>query len=440
MKFTPFLKLALSACFLFTASISLMSQKFAAGGSFSIMVCEDGTPYAYGDYIGGQFDLSSTTDIQAVAAGFSHALLLKQNGSLWACGQRYLGNGSNAASSIPVSTGLNNVNTMSGGAHHSLAVGTDGKVWGWGLNSTGQVGDGTNTERLTPVEVLTQTKQVACGGFHSLALKQDGTVWAWGTNFNGQLGNGTNSDSNLPVQVAGLTNVKSIAAGSDHSLALKNDGTIWAWGNDFVTNYGNTPVQVHSHLTNVISIAAGSGHSVALIPKINNANVMVWGYTGASGTVPNGNAATVDYLWLKDITGVAAGGYHALALESSGKLWAWGRNENGQLGDGTTDDASDAVQVIVSCEISTSIDNTYSDMISFSVYPNPMADLVSIAVSPSEPFTLRVLNVTGEVQIQKSYGGGTAIVDVSQLCDGMYFAEISTDSRIQVARVVKQGK
>ncbi len=98
---------------------------------------------------------------------------------------------------------------------------------------------------------------VAAGAYHSLGLKSDGTVWAWGYNYSSQLGNGSTSNRTTPVQVqvSGLSDVIAIAAGDDHSLALKNDGTVWAWG----TSIGDP-----SLLSDVIAIAAGNDHSLAL--------------------------------------------------------------------------------------------------------------------------------------------------------------------------------
>src|SRR6266446_1181073 len=107
-----------------------------------------------------------------------------------------------------------------------------GTVWAWGLNGSGQLGNGTFTNSNTPAQVsgLSGVTAIAGGAEHSLALKSDGTVWAWGYNALGQLGNGTFTGSNTPVQVSGLSGVTALAVGFSHSLALKSDGTVWAWG------------------------------------------------------------------------------------------------------------------------------------------------------------------------------------------------------------------
>jgi PKD repeat protein len=121
---------------------------------------------------------------------------------------------------------------------------------------------------------LTDITAIAGGYGHSLALKSDGTVWAWGSNWSGQLGNGTEpwNSSNIPVPVLGLTGITAIAGGADHSLALKSDGSVWAWGEngqgqlgDGTRNNSNVPVQIASAPGTVFTqIAAGEIHSVAL--------------------------------------------------------------------------------------------------------------------------------------------------------------------------------
>jgi uncharacterized protein (TIGR03437 family) len=182
--------------------------------------------------------------IVTIAAGGNHALALQDDGTVWAWGTNWtgqLGDGTIAEQqAAPVQVrGLEGVVAIAAGSTHSLAAKRDGTVWAWGWNGFGELGDATTTQRLTPVRVsgLTEVVAVAGGGgsvvgAHSLALRRDGTVWVWGHNGSGQLGDGTTTDRLTPVQVAGLSEVAAIAAGDAHSLALKRGGTVWAWGSN----------------------------------------------------------------------------------------------------------------------------------------------------------------------------------------------------------------
>src|SRR5262249_137385 len=150
----------------------------------------------------------------------------------------------------------------------------DGSVWDWGRNNSGQLGDGTNNSRNTPVQVRNLTGIIliaagsSLGSAHNLALKNDGTLWAWGGNLFGQLGDGTTVNRNTPVQVRNLVGVVSMAVGDGHSLACMNDGTVRAWGSNAFGQLGDgttidrhMPVQVLSGdvLTNAPPDAAAAG-------------------------------------------------------------------------------------------------------------------------------------------------------------------------------------
>ena len=175
--------------------------------------------------------------------------------------------------------GLSGIIALACGGSHTIALSKDGEVYGWGCNQRGQIGDGTHIKRTAPVKVnglsgiIAITSGGALGGdtnSHNLALKSDGTVWAWGSNSDGQLGDGTDIDRNTPVQVGGLSHVIAIAGGGAHSVALKSDGTVWAWGCNWAGQLGigipfsakNKPIQV-KYLSNIITIASGWMHSIA---------------------------------------------------------------------------------------------------------------------------------------------------------------------------------
>jgi alpha-tubulin suppressor-like RCC1 family protein len=256
---------------------------------------------------------------------------------------------------VPVSA-LSDVISMAGGRRFSLALLQDGTVMSWGENANGQLGDGTRTERYSPTSVknLTNVKGVAAGSEYGLALLTDGTVMAWGANFQGQLGNGTNARSTIPVAVCApapepcpgsrLSGVKAIAAGETHSLALLEDGSVVAWGNnadgelgDGSNNGSTVPVPV-ADLGAVQAIAAGEGYSLALLAS--DGTVMAWG-KNKDGNLGNGTETSsnlpVAVTGLAGATAISAGSRHALALLQNGTVMAWGFNASGQLGDGTSE-------------------------------------------------------------------------------------------------------
>src|SRR5829696_4402158 len=239
-------------------------------------------------------------ELKAIAGGQLHSLALKEDGTILAWGyneQGQLGDGTNTSSSTPVqvqdpndlSGYLSGVADIAAGSSHSLALKEDGTVWAWGSNRVNELGDGTNDNSTQPVRVmnLSEVWAIAAGSSHNLALKNDGTVWAWGNNtsgresplfgsVSGQLGDDEIPRSSTPVQVGGLPDgILAVAAGLAYNLALKEDGTVWTWGFNQAGQLGNgtytlgtptiginTPAQV-GELSAVKAIAGGGEHSLA---------------------------------------------------------------------------------------------------------------------------------------------------------------------------------
>ncbi|HOX07491.1 MAG TPA: serine hydrolase [Planctomycetota bacterium] len=258
-----------------------------------------------------------------------------------------LGDGTTTARKTVVdAAGAAGVVAVASGQSHTLALKADGTVLAWGLNTSGQLGDGTKTTRLTPVAVpgLTGVVAVAAGNGHSLALLSDGTVRAWGVNKSGQLGDGTTTMRLVPTAVPGLVGVAAIAAGGTHSLALTSGGAVLAWGangkgqlGDGTTTTRKTPVAVTGLGSGVARIAAGLTHSLAVTTA---GAAMAWGdnaYGQLGDGTTTGRKAPVAVTGLgSGVSAVAGGGYHTLAVLADGTVKSWGRNSNGQLGDGTT--------------------------------------------------------------------------------------------------------
>jgi RHS repeat-associated protein len=283
----------------------------------------------------------------SLSCGLKHTALLNASGDLWAWGDNswgQIGDNTTTDKEFPVLVNQNIIR-VSSGSYHTLVLRADGTVWAWGLNSHGQLGDGTTSSKYYPVQVygLMNIIVIAAGSNHSMALDQDGHVWTWGYNASGQLGDGSTTNKTTPVQVKNLEDIIAISAGYHHCLALKNDKTVWAWGDNGYRQLCNgttadqpLPISVNN-LTNVIAISCSYKHNLAI--KDDN-SVWAWGYNGdgrlGDGTYTTPTIEPVKTLLPDDIVAVDCGQDHSIALQSNGNVWTWGKNDAGQLGDGTT--------------------------------------------------------------------------------------------------------
>lgn len=205
----------------------------------------------------------------------------------------------------------------------------------------------------------TPSPAIAAGYLHALALKSDGSVWTWGENNFGQLGDGTTINRDAPVPVSGVSNVIAIAGGSFFSMVLESGGSVWAWGDnrydqlgDGTTTGSSTPVQV-SGLANVKAIATTAGSLFSLALK-SDGSVRAWG-TNDDGELGNGttiaSSTPVQVLGpggtgpLTGVVAISVGSGFWLALKSDGSVWAWGYNADGELGNDSTKSSSTPVQV-----------------------------------------------------------------------------------------------
>jgi alpha-tubulin suppressor-like RCC1 family protein/subtilisin family serine protease len=283
-----------------------------------------------------------------IAAGGVHSLALNEDGSVWAWGDNRngrLGDGTYSNRLTPIKVpNLPTIKSIAAGGEHSLALSTDGYVYAWGHGGYGQLGIG-NYESANSIQVLNLKgiTQIAAAGYHSVALKSDGTVWTWGNNGSGQLGDGTTTNRWTPVQVNNLTNVKSITAGEKATYAIKSDGTVWSWGNNGNGQLGDgtitnrlSPTQV-KNITSIKAVDAGEYHVIAL-----KSDGTVWGWgNGGYGQIGNGYPEykiPVQIQGIEKVTRIVAGMQHSIVIKDDKSVWAFGRNYEGQLGNGINGD------------------------------------------------------------------------------------------------------
>jgi alpha-tubulin suppressor-like RCC1 family protein len=286
-----------------------------------------------------------------VACGTYHVSAIKTDGTLWTWGQNNSGElGINVTGyrCTPVTTfaGGTNWKQVQCGARHTAAIKTDGTLWTWGDNFGGEIGINVTGYRCTPVTTFaggTNWKQVSCGNQYTAAIKTDGTLWMWGGNGNGYLGiNATGTRCTPVTTFAGGTNWKQVFCGYNHTAAIKTDGTLWTWGQNSYGQLGDNTIIIRS--TPVTTFAGGTNwkqvgtrtYQTAAIKT--DGTLWTWGDNGSGylGINVTGNRCTpvTTFAGGTNWKQVAVGFNHTAATKTDGTLWTWGYN-NGVLGDNT---------------------------------------------------------------------------------------------------------
>lgn len=325
--------------------------------------------------LGNNTNTNRSSPVQTIASGINWKSIgassgfsasIKTDGTLWLWGRNVngeLGNNQTAigAYSSPIQTVSSGTNWMqvSCGTQHTMAIKTDGTLWLWGGNTSGQLGTNNNTFYSSPVQTVssgTNWKLVTSGRYHTVAIKTDGTLWAWGKNdLYGNLGDNTRTNRSSPVQtISSGTNWKLIGAGGYNTGAVKTDGSLWVWGDNTNGQLGDTtvvskssPIQTISGGTNWKQISWGFKTAFAIK---TDGTLWTWGYN-LQGQIGD-NSTTPKSSPVQTISGgnnwklVSGGSYAATAIKTDGTLWLWGYNAYGALGDNSNTDKSSPVQTI----------------------------------------------------------------------------------------------
>jgi len=307
------------------------------------------------DYINSHLPQDVATlnsDIVDITSGGSHSCSISNTGEVkcWGLNNRgQLGNGSTTFSSnTPTNvSGLNSgAQAIAAGWMHTCAIVNNGGVQCWGDNTNGKLGDGTTTNRTTPVNVINlngTATAITAGTEHTCALMDGGSIKCWGDNVYGQLGNGTQTDQTEPVDVIDLDGTAvAISAGGYHTCALMSTGEVKCWGDDSDGQLGNgnnlfsssTPTNVIGLDSAVSDISAGLNHTCAVM---SNGSIKCWG-GNLYGQLGNGSI-TADSEEPIDVNGISsgavkvtAGDKHTCSLMSNHTVKCWGYNESGETG------------------------------------------------------------------------------------------------------------
>ena len=279
-----------------------------------------------------------------LAAGNLYGTGLNESGQL--------GDGTEENRLNPVPMEIWGVQSVAGGKNHTLYIKSDGSLWATGSNSGGQLGNGTRTTAYSPIQIVNQDVSAVSAGYeHSLFIKTDGSLWGMGENDDGALGDGTITRRETPVKVVDSGVIK-IAAGTDNSLFIKDDGSLWGMGGNYhgelgdgTTDQHRLPVKVVD--SGVIAIAEGWSHSMFLK---SDGSLWTMG-RNQSGQLGDGTLSSRDtpvQIESSGVTAIAAGNHFSLYLKTDGSLWGMGSNTYGQLGDGTTTNRLEPVCILSS--------------------------------------------------------------------------------------------
>ena len=290
-----------------------------------------------------------------VAAGSAHTCAIRTDATLWCWGYNgsgQLGLGSHTEQDLPrqvTSPAPGGWASITAGTYHTCATRTDGTLWCWGWNHSGQLGLGSHTGQDLPRQVITPARggwvSVAAGYGHTCATRISGTLWCWGDNTSGDLGLGSQDEQDLPQQVTAPVpgGWASVTAGNAHTCATRADGTLWCWGNNQFGELGTGGIDNGQFLPEQVTAPAPGGWADVTAGEIytcatrTDESLWCWGWN-LYGQLGLGSHTNQDLP--RQVTAPPPGGWasttagmgHTCATRTDGTLWCWGLNHYGQLG------------------------------------------------------------------------------------------------------------
>lgn len=319
----------------------------------------DGTTINKSSPIAFEYENLGWTDISLSYQGIA----IRGDGTAWTWGSGQggaLGNNATIDKCSPVSVvgGFTDWCDISAGSNSIVAIRKNGTGWSWGINTNGQLGDNTVVSKSSPVAIVggfTDWCKMSGGTNSAVGLRKNGSIWSWGVNSVGQLGDGTTVNKSSPISiVGGFVDWCNISTGVNHVLSIRTNGTLWSWGGnangrlgDGTTISKSSPVSVIGGFTDWWKISAGQGHSLAIR---QDGTAWTWGLN-ASGQLGDGtavsNASPVSVIGgFTDWCDINGGLCTSAGIRTDGTAWTWGSNTFGKLGDGTTVNKSSPVSVV----------------------------------------------------------------------------------------------
>ncbi|MBN1617918.1 T9SS type A sorting domain-containing protein [Candidatus Dojkabacteria bacterium] len=413
----------------------------SAGRTHVLGTKTDHSLWAWGDNLSGQAGLStnevkicaprrvgSDNDWEYIFAGSSRSFAIKSNGSLWAWGDNrsgQFGNNTRTDSNAPIQIGIDTdwISVSTGGS--TIAIKSNETVWGWGSNSHGELGLGHTSMELTPVQIgsMDSWEKILCGGSHTLAINKDGTLWACGANQYGQLGDGSFTDKYYFIQIGSDNDWVEINANSEQSIAIKKDGTIWAWGNNIDHQLSLVP-----SLVNVPTRIGSDNDWKEITPSIIYAlktNGTLWSLNSSGfQKLDDGNG------WVS----IFASGSACFMEKPDATFWGIGSNRYCELTLGTNIDDSETPILLPCSAVGIAEVVSFSD---FQVYPNPTSKIVYITNRSNQTIKeIRIHDINGKLRFKEKTNFSE--INIINYPDGIYFLKIISENKTYNTIIIKK--
>ena len=342
----------------------------SAQNQTSYAIKSDGTLWTWGDNSGGNLGfgdlINRSSPVQLgtnvwkniFGTGLGHVIALRGDDTIWGWGDTrnafgVYGNGERPGAFGQIDGGSLDWSDFTVGASYTIAVGSDGRMWGWGLNTSGQLGLNDVTNRSNPTQIGLLSTWVSASadgnsGNHTLAIQNNGTLWAWGSNSSGQLGLNDLINRSSPVQIGTDTNWYKAAPGSGFSIGLKTDGTMWSWGTNAAGLLGQSSYELRQ-IDNLTTWVSGSFNGNHILALKTDGTMWTWGGNnlgelGLNDLVTRSSPVQIGTRLWKKIS-VSSATNSSFGIRDDDTLWSWGSNSFGGLGLGGIVNRSSPVQV-----------------------------------------------------------------------------------------------